>query len=393
MSSRHRRREHVLAICLAVCLAACDSGSGRDGASVESATASSSPGSDVVAFPTAEFAAITEGPVSPEAAATLQAVVREMAGRGGMAVTVMTAAGTWSGAVGKADGVRDVRTDDQFAIGSVTKPLIAAQVMQLVEAGRLELDDPASDHLPADLDFDTNGATIRQLLGMRSGIPDYVDAIWASLSTDRRRTWGPGELLRLVPDDRSPTGGEPQYSSTNYLLLGLIIERVAGRPVAEVLREGVLDHEGLDRLVYQPAEVPTEPMAMPGGEPRSAFTKGGGLLPSFAGATAAGPAGGMVSDSGSLARWWRSFCAGQVVSLASVSEMATLDRGYGLGLYGVAGPDERSVGHAGEQVGYVAWAGCLPAYRGVIVVLSNRVVEDIGAIARPFVAAVASGLG
>lgn len=116
-----------------------------------------------------------------------------------MTATMMTANGTWSGAVGTADGVRDMRPDDQLAIGSITKSVIAAQVMQLVEAGELALDDPATDHLPADLDFHTTyQATIRQLLGMRSGIPDYVDALWPSLSTDRQRSWTPAEVLELV---------------------------------------------------------------------------------------------------------------------------------------------------------------------------------------------------
>ena len=81
-----------------------------------------------------------------------------------MAATVMTAEGTWSGAFGKADDVRDVVVNSQFGIGSVTKSVVAAQVMQLVEAGELSLDDPATDQLPADLAFDTNGATIRELL-------------------------------------------------------------------------------------------------------------------------------------------------------------------------------------------------------------------------------------
>jgi D-alanyl-D-alanine carboxypeptidase len=105
-----------------------------------------------------------------------------------MTATVMSANGTWSGAAGTADGVRDMRPDDQLAIGSITKSVIAAQVMQLVESGELALDDPATDYLPADLDFDTNQATIRQLLSMRSGIPDYVDALRASLSTDWNST-------------------------------------------------------------------------------------------------------------------------------------------------------------------------------------------------------------
>ncbi len=69
------------------------------------------------------------------------------------------------------------RIDSQFGIASGTKPIIAAQVMQLVEAGEISLDAPATEYLPADFTFDTNGATIRQLLSHRSGIPDwYGDA-------------------------------------------------------------------------------------------------------------------------------------------------------------------------------------------------------------------------
>jgi len=99
-------------------------------------------------FPTAAFADVSEDPVSEEVAAKFQAALDDMAGGAGMAATVMSPAGTWSGATGKADGVRDVEVNDQFAIGSVTKSVIAAQVMQMVEAGELDLDDPATDHLP-----------------------------------------------------------------------------------------------------------------------------------------------------------------------------------------------------------------------------------------------------
>lgn len=74
------------------------------------------------------------------------AVRDEFADRGGMTATVMTADGTWSGAVGKADDVRDLRIDDQFAIASITKSVVAAQVMLMVEAGELALDDPVVDY-------------------------------------------------------------------------------------------------------------------------------------------------------------------------------------------------------------------------------------------------------
>ena len=108
----------------------------------------------------------------------------------GMSATVMTADGTWSGATGYADDVRDVRVDSQFGIASVTKSVIAAQVMQMVEAGELSLDALASDYLPANFDFDTNGATIRQLLDMHAGIPDwYSDDMEERMATHRRRDW------------------------------------------------------------------------------------------------------------------------------------------------------------------------------------------------------------
>ena len=99
----------------------------------------------------------------------------------------------------------------------------------------------------------------------------------------------------------------------------------------------------------------------------------------------------MASDAPSLARWWRAFCAGEIVSQASLTEMATFDDGdgYGLGLYK---PYAGAVGHTGEGVGgsYTSWAGCLPEHGSVVVVLHNRVVEDLGGMAGPLVDALGS---
>jgi D-alanyl-D-alanine carboxypeptidase len=86
-----------------------------------------------------------------------------------------------------------------------------------------------------------------------------------------------------------------------------VIEQARGRPVADVLRDGVLGIDGIERLVYQPDEAPTKPMAMPDGESTAALERGGGYLPSLADASSAGPAGAIASDSPSLARWWRAF--------------------------------------------------------------------------------------
>jgi D-alanyl-D-alanine carboxypeptidase len=385
------QRGRTLAAALTIALAGCTAPGGRETAgSVEQSTPSGAPATPWTpgeSFPIAAFDDIREEPVSEKVAVEFQAALREMAGEGGMSATVMSPDGTWSGAVGKADGVRDVRIDDQFAIASVTKPVVAAQVMQMVEAGELALDDPAADHLPVDLDFDTNGATIRHLLSQRSGLPDYYPAVKTTHSKDPLRVWNPADLLELVPPRRAPAGDVFEYGDTNYLLLGLVIEHVRGRPVADVLRDGVLDIEGVERLIYQPDEVPTEPMAMPGGKSSAQLKKGGGYLPSLSSATADGPGAAMASDAPSLARWWRAFCAGEIVSQESLTEMATFRDEYGLGLFEVADPYAEGVGHTGGGGGYASWAGCLPEAGAVVVVLHNRVVEDIGGMAQPLVAA------
>jgi D-alanyl-D-alanine carboxypeptidase len=345
-------------------------------------------------FPTQAFAGLPDTGVPEDVAAKFQAALASLLRDGGIAATVMTPEGTWSGAVGTADGVHDLEVDSQFGIASVTKPIVAAQVMRMVEAGEISLDAPATDYLPADLGFDTNGATVRQLLSHRSGIPDfYTDAWQERMVAERNRVWQPEEVLALVDPARKPLDTYA-YSDTNYVLLGLVIEHVRGRPLGEVLRGDVLDVEGTDRLIYQPAEAPSKPMAMPRAESRAALEKGGGYLPSIADASSDGPAGSGASDTPSLARWWRAFCAGEVVSQASLDEMATLydndEVDYGLGLFNPAAGYAQGVGHMGASFGYNAWAACLSEDRMVVVVLTNAD-SDIFNLGKPLVIAARPG--
>ncbi len=338
------------------------------------AAATEQPAVAPTAFPTGAFAALPDDPVPGDVAARFQAALADMAHGGGITATVMTPEGTWSGASGKADGVHDLEVDSQFGIASGTKPIIAAQVMQLVEAGEVSLDAPATDYLPADFTFDTNGATIRQLLGHRSGIPDWYPAMEDRFAADRLRVWTTDEVLALVGPARRPAGAAHEYADTNYNLLGLVIEHVRRRPLVDVLRDGVLRVDGAERLIYQPDEAPTNPIAMPRGESRDALEQGGGFLPSISDASADGPAGGMASDSISLARWWRAFCAGEIVSQASLDEMSTISTDdYGLGLIGFASIGyPHAVGHLGRSFGYISSAGCLTADHVVFAVLTNR---------------------
>jgi D-alanyl-D-alanine carboxypeptidase len=390
------------AVAIATLVAACSSPGGTPlpftGAPSTAAPASAAPTSRPTSAPTpaplfqtTPFTHVNPDPVSSQAAARLRDALAGMAGSGGMAATVMSADGTWSGAAGKADGVHDLVAESQFGIASVTKSIVAAQVMQLVESGEVDLDVPATTYLPAGFTFDTNGATIRQLLSMRSGIPDwYGDAIEQAMAADRGHSWTTDEVLALVPKVRSAAGAAFSYGDTNYTLLGLVIEHVRKRPLADVLRDGVLDVEGTDRLVYQPDEAPSEPMAMPDGEGPAALEQGVGYLPSLSDASSAGPAGSIASDSISLARWWRAFCGGEVVSQASLTEMSSFydgADGYGLGLFNVADPWANGIGHAGSNFGYVSWAGCLTDSGMVMTVLANQAVDDIGGMAEPLLRA------
>lgn len=345
--------------------------------------ASTEPTEQAAGFPIATFGTISEDPVTEGLAAELQAALalHDVADGGGMSATVMTAEGTWSGTTGTADGVRDLQVDDQFAIASITKSVVAAQVMLMVEAGELGLDDLVADHLPGDLQFDTNGATIRHLLSHRSGIPDYYDLLDSSQQTDPQRVWTPTEILQLLPTQRTPPGRTFSYTETNYLLLSLVIEHLRGRPLANVLRDGALAVDRLERLVYQPEQSPTEPIAMPAGASNAVLEARGGYLPSLASATAYHASGAIASDSPSLARWWRAFCAGEIVSRASLTEMSKFQPAahlgsYGLGVYNPANGYAPAFGHTGQLPGYMSWAACLPEDEAVIVVLTNHEVDD-----------------
>lgn len=169
-----------------------------------------------------------------------------------------------------------------------------------------------------------------------------------------------------------------------------MIEQVTGRTVVQTMRDGgVLDIDGIERLVYQPDERPTAPMALPSAMSPAEWREGGGYLPSIASATAGPTTGAIATDSLSLAHWWQAFCSGRLISQDSLTTMATLVDGYGLGLVNMTAPYATSFGHPGADVGYIAWAGCLPDSGSVIVTLSNTGSPNI-TLPKPLVLAVES---
>lgn len=123
-----------------------------------------------------------------------------------------------------------VRTSTPFSVASISKSFTAVAIMMLVEAGKLRLDDRIGSYL-SDLPPGWHGITVRQLLSHTSGVPDVaVDDYGTSAIAET-----PAEMMKVLgnrPADFSP-GSTYRYNQTNYVLLGMLIERVSGKPYEE----------------------------------------------------------------------------------------------------------------------------------------------------------------
>lgn len=371
-----------LVIVLGLLTGACAS-STQNGSSPTSSASAVEP-----AYRIGHFPAVPTESVSDSTAGTLQAVLDAAIEDGlpGVTATVLVADGeAWSGAAGTADGVHPVEMGSQFAIGSITKTVIAAEVMRLAEEGLLRLTDPASERLPVSLDFDTNGATVEDLLAMESGIPDPALLDGPGMETDPLRDWEAWEILASVPASRGEPNRHFAYSNTNYILLGLVIEETTGTSVAAALRSQVLADPRLSSMVYQPEERPEGPLAHPfiGSRPRPDIIEfGGGYLATKASASAGGGAGCMASDSAALALWGYLLFGGELLSEESLLAMTDFGvgedyDGYGLGLFDQTDIGEgfgvEAIGNGGwDPGGYSTVLTVLPSEGIVISVMTNQ---------------------
>ena len=190
----------------------------------------------------------SDAPLPAKQRGRLDAAVRAglaAASTPGAVVAVQTPRGRWVKAFGIAD-VRSkapMRPDLHQRIGSVTKTFTGALLMQLVGEGRLSLDDKVDEYVRGVPNGDT--ITLRQLADMTSGVASYTKNpafVNAWLSHPRRR-WKPSELLKLglaVSPDFKP-GTAFEYSNTNYVLLGMVIEQVERKTIGVVLRKRIID--------------------------------------------------------------------------------------------------------------------------------------------------------
>jgi D-alanyl-D-alanine carboxypeptidase len=320
-------------------------------------------------------------PLSAAISARLQAVLDEVVADGqspGIAAAVVTIDGTWAGAAGVGDPASGsaLSADAEFAIASISKTLVAALVLRQVEAGAMNLDAPLAQYLPGDLEEVSNGATLRQALGNQTGIPEYIDEPFVDeVLSDCSRTWTAAEVAALIPAPKLPPGSGSDYSNSNWILLGIALERTTGANLGELARV-LLDPVDLRRVAYQPDEAPPEPLALPhldidqDGAWDELVT--GGLLPCRSMATAGGAAGAFASDAPSLARWGWLLYGGGVLDPTSLAQMTAVGSDeYGLGTIRYIRGGSIGFGHEGRIPGYGSLLIVYPRERLAVAVLIN----------------------
>lgn len=167
--------------------------------------------------------------------------------------------GTWETALGTSDLSTNapMRTSFYTRVGSVTKTFTAETILRLVDAGKLSLDDPVSKYQPEILDVKGGGAehiTIRELLNMSSGFFDFQeDPAFITLGTNRPDTaFDPDYVISVAmkhPLYFKP-GTDFHYSNTNTVLLGLIIQQVAGEAVTDAYYQQLFGPLGMSQSSF-----------------------------------------------------------------------------------------------------------------------------------------------
>ncbi len=288
----------------------------------------------------------------------------------GAVVEVRDGGGVWRGGSGVADLAdgRKAQPGDRFRAGSVTKSFVATVVLQLVAEGKAELDDPIGRHLPGLVPDTAKGApvTVRQLLNHTSGLANYTDVLLRQkdpVRTVQHSRLTPRELVDMaIEEPRTFEPGEAgkwAYSNTNYVVLGMLVEKLTGTTLDKAITRRIVRPLHLTGTSVPTSERLSGPHLhgyeqFPG---ESAPTDFADFSP-----TAFWGPGNIVSTTADLNRFYRALAGGKLLPSHLWREMNTLhdtdrgdDRKYGLGLESNSGfcPGEKPVwGHTGSVPGY-----------------------------------------
>jgi D-alanyl-D-alanine carboxypeptidase len=261
----------------------------------------------------------------------------------------------------------------QYSVGSISKQFTAAAVLLLAQDGKLTLDDPVSKYLP-DLTR-ASEVTIRMLLSHTSGYQDFwpEDYVMTSMMvpTTAQHIL---DVWAKRPLDFDP-GTQWQYSNTNYVIAGRIVEQVSGMPLIDLLKKRIFLPLGMDNVYDSdaaklPATDPTGYERHALGPPRPSPQEGVGWM--FA-------AGELAMPAHDLALWDISLIDRSLLQPASYEQMFTpvllksgADTGYGLGVDLGKRESHKIIEHSGEVSGFVSENVVFPDDRAAIVVLTNE---------------------
>jgi D-alanyl-D-alanine carboxypeptidase len=258
-----------------------------------------------------------------------------------------------------------VPVDGQVRIGSNTKPFTAVTVLQLVGEGKIDLDKPIETYLP-DLirgdGIDGRHITVRQLLQHTSGLPNYTIMFKNGVLPYQHTYFQPRELLDMALKQKADfaPGTKWEYSNTNYIVAGLLIEKVTGRPLNEEITHRVIHRIGLRHTYFPNVGDQTIREPHPHGyahdDPKAPLTDVTEMDPSQGWA-----AGEIISTPSDINHFFSALLAGKLLPPAQLKEMRTtlpapeLGSGvrYGLGLSSTPlSCGGLAWGHGGDFPGY-----------------------------------------
>jgi D-alanyl-D-alanine carboxypeptidase len=323
----------------------------------------------------------------PATRARIDSIVKqEMGTRGAPSVSfaiVQNGAVTYANAFGTArlDLALPASPSMRYSIGSVSKQITATAILMLAEQGKLSLDDHVSRFLPGLTRG--NEVTIRQLLSMTSGYQDYwpQDYVMPPMLKPVTAQQIVNEWAKK-PLDFAP-GARWQYSNTNYVIAGLIVEKVAGMPLVDFLRRRVFTPLRMESVMItdEGALPPSDPERYERfglGPPRVAPKEGRGWM------YAAGELAMTASD---LARWDISVIDRSLLKPSSYraqqTSMLLADgraTGYGLGVYVGSFQGHRMISHGGEVSGFSTQNAIFPDDRMAVVVYANLFATDVQSV-------------
>lgn len=318
------------------------------------------------AIATTAIGAVCAGVAVPQAnAATaprgLQAAADRMVADGQPGVIVMTRHGNKVSHV--TSGVSDKATKApmdarlQVRIASVTKSFTATVLLQLVAAHRLSLDDTVDKWLPGVVTGNGNDGrkiTVRQLLQHTSRLNDYV--MDPRIQSEPQRTWTPRELVAIAME-KPPLKAGWSYSDTNYILAGMIIQKITKHDPGVEIRRRIIKPLGLRHTSY-----PIASRAFPGPYVHGYLAPYGDVSTEIS-PSSARTSGGIISTVDDVARFHRALFTGRLLPAAQQRQlMKTIpvdDEGqkeyYGLGVYRVRMSCGDAWGHDGGFPGYRTW--------------------------------------